>query len=269
MCGLSTQVFSQDSQNGVPGSLTRANDARGPRVVGMWRIPSTGWCFQLDWAKAAAVETKVIGLTWERAWPHAPRTQPNDGIEVLAWGGHLGLRPSRVFLWPNTWLDDRVMTGALRRHARLSGSSLSLLHGHWYAGNYHMPRVASRLGIPYVHTEHSSSVTLRNPGKTMSRVALQPRRTLFREASVVIAVSEYLRDCILTNIGDCTTVVVPNPIDTSLFHHVASPDLGGSQPVTIINVGRLLPVKRQDMLLRAFKLLPTEPRTKLDRKSVV
>jgi glycosyltransferase involved in cell wall biosynthesis len=231
--------------------------------IGMWPVPAEWWSFSLDWARAAAQFAHVVGFQRGSPGGAVDGVRVNSGIEVLSWDRRLTLRPSRPLRPVNTRLDVPPMIAVVRDHEQASEKRLDLLHSHWFAESRHIPHVARSLGIPFVHTEHSSVVTRQNPDQTMSRLAMRSKRLVFRKAAVVIAVSEYLGKAILDNIGECNIVVIPNPVDTSLFACREQCRPPGDK-VVVTHVAPLNRVKRQDMLLRAFeKLTKYEPDARL------
>lgn len=76
-------------------------------------------------------------------------------------------------------------------------------------------------------------------------------RTAFRRARIVLPVSRALERGILAAAPATRTAVVPNAVDTSLFHP------GAQQPGRIVSVGLFYEAKGHDLLLDAFREVTT------------
>src|SRR5262249_30745079 len=103
----------------------------------------------------------------------------------------------------------------------------------------------------YVVTEHSTRLSL-DPAdhKHPSPVGLDLARAAYAEASAVLPVSRYLRDSLDARGLPGRKVVVPNPLDTSVFY--ASPHRADDGTVRVVSVGRLAREKQPALLLDAF-----------------
>lgn len=141
---------------------------------------------------------------------------------------------------------------------------VDVIHTHFYPTARLLPAVSRRLRIPYVHTEHSSSLTTRpDPGKTRSRAGTRAAARSFAAASAVMAVSQYLRRCII-DLGLASDVaVLGNPVAVDLFR--PAPWVPPRQSVRLVTVGRLEADKRPEWLLQAFAhARARDPRLTLD-----
>lgn len=113
--------------------------------------------------------------------------------------------------------------------------------------------VSSKLAI-------REAVTLENV-RTRSR--LQAMRWMYPWADTIIAVSSAVADQLITRIGVNSTRVhcIPNPVDTSMLKLKAKsplnhPWLDDKRKRVVISVGRLVPQKGYEDLIRAFSHLP-------------
>lgn len=221
--------------------------------------------FAESWARAAACHAEVITVTAIRKRAGAPRDDAEMG-RVRA-GDYtvqcLRLRPKRLL----GWLINRVMARRLARcvhRIEQERGPVDLIHTHFYSSLGPMPALKRRTGIPYVVTEHSSRLTLKSAThKPLTRRGLRIARRGYREAARVIAVSNYLKNCI-TRLGlPARIVVIGNPVDVSLFRPAEGP--GGEGLIRIVSVGRLESDKDPLFLLEAFRIAwEGEPRLRLE-----
>jgi len=158
-------------------------------------------------------------------------------------------RPDRLFWRTNDWLQVHSL-GQLLHHARSSGFDPDVLHGHFAAASRSLAATGRKLGIPVVISEHSSALTGGNAAKPMTRVRFEATKRAYEAAQLVLPVSQFLADRI-RDAGFVTPLaVVPNPIDTKRFFPSETCD-----PNRIIVAGRLDPVKRLDLALRALAMV--------------
>jgi glycosyltransferase involved in cell wall biosynthesis len=192
--------------------------------------------FVRDQAQAIAAHNDVTVLVLEA-------TPPAGGgrTEVTVAHEH-GLRTVRVRAahgpLRKLWLS-LALARALRALPRPD-----LIHGHVFR----VGAVAAVLGrlmrVPVVVSEHHSLFSRR----LATRTDLLLAKVAFRGAHVVAPVSESLRQAIEAYGIDATFRVVPNPVDTEMFH--PGPAAGAREP-RILYVGRLAPVKAVPRLLEA------------------
>jgi glycosyltransferase involved in cell wall biosynthesis len=143
-------------------------------------------------------------------------------------------------------LRPRVLTSVIR------GIAPAVVHTH--SGVWYKASLAARsAGVPRViHTEHGRPVPDGFDDRLCDRLA--SNRT-----DVVVAVSDQLEEILVRSIRvpRRKVCVVPNGIDTSVYR--SRPDDGGLRRMlgigsaeVIGTIGRLEPVKRYDVMLRAF-----------------
>ena len=135
---------------------------------------------------------------------------------------------------------------------------IDLIHAHapLPAGHAAM-LLSSELGIPYVVSVHgldafSTQQVQGRPGKWCGRIA----RRVYERSKRVICISEAVREEVLEGMGNsCRTSVVYNGVDPEVFSPAEST---GSQALTILSVGNLIPIKGHDVLLRAMSSISPE-----------
>ncbi|MCF7808350.1 MAG: glycosyltransferase [Candidatus Marinimicrobia bacterium] len=126
-----------------------------------------------------------------------------------------------------------------------------LIHAHsaLYGGAL-ASRIKEKYKIPYVLTEHSSYISRRDINKWKLRWV----KSAFHDADLNLAVSEYMKHSILENYGPGHGQwrVVPNLVDERYFRQQL-PALE-QEPFIFLNIGNLIEVKAQDVLLKAFAI---------------
>jgi glycosyltransferase involved in cell wall biosynthesis len=149
--------------------------------------------------------------------------------------------------------------GALTAARRLSraGTPVDLLHAHVHR----MAWVAMQAGVvlrrPYLVSEHSSEWTRR----LMTAGRLRRAKISLRRASVVCPVNVRLQQAIESYGVRARFRVVPNTVDTDVFHPASVSPRDG--PTRLINVAHHVEVKALDMLLRAFAAVAGQPTLEL------
>lgn len=136
--------------------------------------------------------------------------------------------------------------------------NLSLIHGHFAPDAVLALSLANRLEIPLVATCHGSDVMvsdsyLLRSGRVTNWRYLASRSKLMREASLFVAVSDFLRDAMIQR-GYPSDKVVRHyvGVDTTRLtpRKDVIPEKGGAN--FILSVARHTEVKGLDVLLRAF-----------------
>lgn len=133
-----------------------------------------------------------------------------------------------------------------------------LVHAHFYAAAIpaSVPGHGGRL--PVVLTEHSSALR-----GTLSRREATKARFAYARASKVLPVSRQLGEALVARNLTKAYQVVPNTVDTSVFHPETSQNRSG--PLRLLHVGRLVRGKGLSHLLGALSLV----RGRLDWSLVV
>lgn len=188
------------------------------------------------------------GLLWRRLGQQmrsgASARWQEDGVDHLL---------TRRLTWsPRVPWDE--LSGAIdatRRNSMEASANLGgvdLIHAHVsYPAGYIASVVAKEMGIPYVLTEHMGPFPL--PGLLRQGRPISAVDTAILGAEATIAVGERLADEI-ASFGFARPLVVPNLVNESRFTLRTS--LSGRRPFRFLTVGRLVPAKGLDLLLRAL-----------------
>ena len=144
-----------------------------------------------------------------------------------------------------------------RRLAR-EGTPVDLIHAHVHGMALPAALVGSLLRRPFVVTEHSSEWSRR----TITPQALRRARIAFPRAALICPVNEQLRRAIESYGVRGRFRVVPNTVDTAIFH---PPAARGGPSGTLVNVALHVEVKALDVLLRALpRVVARRPDTRLE-----
>lgn len=218
-----------------------------------------------DWAVAASFSADVVGITRVRSIPTrgrriGPVMTLGDvaGFPVVFIKNPLRIRPKRLARRLNNRLEVSLMMRAVRLLEREFGS-IDILHSHFYAGSGAVPGLAKRMGVPFVHTEHSSRLVADPSFAISSRRAMQK---LFRQAASVMFVGDDQMEFVRALGIDGHFQVMPNPVDDRLFQVGVS---NYPKELRLITVGNLIPLKRQGLILEAVaEARKKDPRIRLD-----
>ncbi len=191
--------------------------------------------------QAAGVRNTVIGVQpfyRGRIRPN-PRVAPASWQRFFSFPGGAGLPSAGRFLYASLLTEVR----SLHRQ-----KPFDLVHAHAALPCGHAAALLSRkLGVPFVVTVHGLDVFFTNQvsgplGQWCKRVS----GWVYESAARTICISEKVRNRVLQGVS-ASTVVVYNGVDAKLF----SPP-GASVPNSILCVGNLIPIKGQELLLRAL-----------------
>ncbi len=197
------------------------------------------------WLKGSAIPER-----WRRA-ARIPEFESQDGLPV--WH-------PRYFNPPKIGMSfyDRWMAGGARSLIeRLRAEEpIDLIDAHYaYPDGAAAVRLGAALGIPVFITARGTDINL------FTRMPLiRPRiRRALNSAAGVIAVSHELRDRIVDlGIDEQRVAVISNGVDETIFYprDQARSRLGfGSDEKIVLAVAALVPLKRIDLLIRAFSLM--------------
>ncbi len=119
--------------------------------------------------------------------------------------------------------------------------------------------IAKRLGIPYIVSLRGSDVPFYNPRFKLLDTLLFQRmsRSIWKHSKATIANSQGLKDLALETAPDQDIGVIYNGVDVDEFAHLTH-DYDLTTPLRILGVGRLIPRKGFDLLLKAIHNLPVE-----------
>ena len=197
--------------------------------------------FVREQARAVAARHDVAVLFLE---PHGPvgdgRVEVTNEVEeglltVRVRAAHGPLR--------KLWLVLALLAGL--RRLRSTGFRAGLVHAHVFRVGAVAVALARIAGLPVVVSEHNSLFLRR----VATRVELLLARAAFTGADLVAPVSESLRQGIEAYGIRARFRVVPNPVDTQMFHPGERHD-GSSR--RLLFVGRLVPVKGFPRLVEAL-----------------
>ena len=197
--------------------------------------------FVREQARAVAARHEVAVLFLE---PHGPvgdgRVEVTNEVEaglltVRVRAAHGPLR--------KLWLVLALLAGL--RRLRSTGFRADLVHAHVFRVGAVAVALARIAGLPVVVSEHNSLFLRR----VATRVELLLARAAFTGADLVAPVSESLRQGIEAYGIRARFRVVPNPVDTQMFHPGERHD-GSSR--RLLFVGRLVPVKGFPRLVEAL-----------------
>lgn len=226
--------------------------------------------FGTDWTRAARTVADVVTLAPVRRsrWPTVDGTSflscdPSTGVDYEV--RELRARPDRLF----RPLVDRVMLRRLLASVaaiEADHGPLDVAHSHFYPNARALPAVRRLVGLPYVHTEHSTRLTgaSPHPRKRLTPAAARAAAAVFSDASHVVMVSEYLRSRLVDQGFPGSFEVIGNPFDVDLFHP-AEQRRSDDGAVRAVSVGRLENDKGLDVVLHAFAIaLGGDPRLRLE-----
>ncbi|MGH2933070.1 MAG: glycosyltransferase [Gaiellaceae bacterium] len=199
--------------------------------------PATG-VFVLEHARAASLHADVAVLHLDRRHDTRGISVHREPIaELPTWRARYAYRPTAVSI------AAHVAAGiAGYRAVHRAGFDPDLVHAHFFLSA--LP--AALLPRPMVETEHWTAFLPEDPMTLGAPLELAARVVLGR-ARTVMPVSESLAVAMRAAGIRAPFRVVPNAVDTSLFH--PGPGGGGKRLVT---VGLLHRQKGIDILLRAF-----------------
>ena len=228
-------------------------------------FPPYGGEFCMEQAKALASlghEVTILahvqlGVTvYPRGWLQAktkPRHLKEDGVSIV--NTEMRGLPRCPKINMRRWI-----AGVMRLFAAYiaEGGMPDVIHAHCckWAG-YAACLLHREYGIPYVVTEHlPASLLAEELGEPRRGIwQVEPLREAYREAAMVIPVSEELVDDLAPYFGkDYRWTAISNIVDTGFFHFQPRPSLRGRR-FRFCCVANYVPRKGYDVLFQAFKRL--------------
>jgi glycosyltransferase involved in cell wall biosynthesis len=159
----------------------------------------------------------------------------------------------RISSWLQLWAAWRAF-----RRLRSLGFEPDVVHAHVYTASSMGVFLGRRFGVPVVVAEHSTAF----PRRTIPAGALKRARTAFAAADRVMPVSASLQEAIEACGIQAKFEIVPNAVDTSLFHPAEAgrktrPARQEVRPRRLIFAGNLEPTEHKGFptLIDALKLL--------------
>lgn len=131
-----------------------------------------------------------------------------------------------------------------------------IFHAHTYHGGYVAALLSKKYNIPYIITEHTSSLLEMEIQGWKRSILTQ----CFNNASEVIAVSSGLKNTLI-NYTKNNIKVIPNLIDTELFSLKKEPK--DSSKIEFVAVGDLIPRKGFHFLIEGMAHVKPEIKTKI------
>ena len=123
-----------------------------------------------------------------------------------------------------------------------------IIHAHFFEYAYYIVSAFQKNGIPIIVTEHSSLVNVQKMDDKMKKKA----RIAYENAHKVIAVSGALANRIEQHFG-IKCCIVPNVVDVDIFNYKKREIK--SEKFIFITVANLIPIKRIDILIKAYAKL--------------
>ena len=147
------------------------------------------------------------------------------------------------------WSGDFLAATLIRQLHRLHAQQpFDLIHAHAALPCGHAAAMLSKkLRVPFVVSVHGLDAYFeRQGGFFWGKWCRRKSTSVYRAARAVICVSEKVRQQLAQSVG-VNRVVIHNGVDVNYF----SPG-SESSPLTVLSVGNLIPVKKHELLLRAF-----------------
>ena len=206
-----------------------------------------------SWARAAETQCEVIRIRFRaRAsggpWLARSEQDPREySIRLPRRAGPYRLI-GRLSDLPLAMRFARALHQIEQDHGRVDA-----VHAHFYSNARWLPEFQRFLRRPYIVTEHSSGWGGENPDNQLTDRGVKIARRTYRYAALVIPVSDNLRRLMVDRGVTANMLVIPNPVDTELFHAPEVPP--NNAPPRLIAVSRLARVKNYPVLFEAVRKL--------------
>ncbi|MCB9321693.1 MAG: glycosyltransferase [Lewinellaceae bacterium] len=125
---------------------------------------------------------------------------------------------------------------------------VDVIHAHCLWGGFVAQRIASRIKVPVVYTEHHSGI-LEHP---LSQTELSTYQKIIHHSTEITAVSSTLAKVLQPFTPNKPVRIIPNFVDENLFTIQKTPKRNGFH---FICIGDLIPIKQIDRLIRAFDII--------------
>ncbi len=154
--------------------------------------------------------------------------------------------PPKV-LW-TIWIWKRKYLQLFQEYSAKFGTP-DVIHAHGYVAGMAARYLSQHTSIPYVITEHNTTI----PAQSVAWYHASELRRSYRDASALVAVSEYLKRAMQGWAGNKEISVIYNPIDFRRFQ--IDPTRSPHQTKQLIAIGSLEPRKNYHVLLEAMAIL--------------
>ena len=125
---------------------------------------------------------------------------------------------------------------------------VDVIHAHCLWGGFVAQRIASRIKVPVVYTEHHSGI-LEHP---LSQTELSTYQKIIHHSTEITAVSSTLAKVLQPFTPNKPVRIIPNFVDENLFTIQKTPKRNGFH---FICIGDLIPIKQIDRLICAFDII--------------
>lgn len=219
---------------------------------------STNGIFEFDQARAlkeAGCDVVFLALdlrSVRRTRPWGFRSFQKDGVPVRVFNFPLGNIPKQLFYPMGQWAFTRLFHRTVREFG-----TPDVLHAHFTDYGYLACATARKEKIPLVLTEHSSLINQSVLPKNIEKAA----KVAFSQADCLIAVSPALARHMEEHSGRHIEWI-PDMVDTELFAYsdrherqralLQETELDEDGSFSFLSCGNLRPIKRMDVLIKAF-----------------
>ena len=206
-----------------------------------------------SWARAAETQCDVIRIRFvarSAGGPWLTRTKSDPPEYAIRLPRRAG--PYRVVGRLSDAPLARRFARAIRQIEEEHGR-VDVIHAHFYSNARWLPDFQRLVRRPYVVTEHSTGWSGENPDNQITARGFKVALRAYRHAACVIPVSEDLRSTLVSRGVTGRLVVIPNPVDTELFHPTDAPS--GNHPPRVVSVSRLAQAKGYPVLVEAVRHL--------------
>jgi glycosyltransferase involved in cell wall biosynthesis len=222
-------------------------------LTSSYPVPEHPWLgiFVREHARAVAPHAKVAVALLDRSDDtRTVRVEDADG-EFMTVRARYPRRPSFLSYVSNIWAAVLAY-----RRLRRRGFEPDVIHAHFFLAGVPAVVLGRLFRKPVVVTEQWS-VFLPDDPVTLSPAMQRAARFAYERAAVVMPVSTALRDGIRAIGAEANFRIVPNVVDTGVFHpNGTKPARSG--PTRLIGVGSLYDAKGWEHLLDALALVDRE-----------
>lgn len=203
--------------------------------------------YQVQNLKKAHIEVAVIFadlsiLNWRTPFSFTNKVNQTIETGVPTFRKTGFFPPKKTTSLMRTWA--RQHESLYEAYKQLHGAP-DLIHAHVFQGAFAANHLSKKYQIPYIITEHSSSILNKKQTKWKGKLM----NDVYDSAEVVIAVGSALKNTLEQHYTKNKVVVIPNSVNTQLFTPGA---VNKKRPFTLISVGSLIPAKGFDLLIKAF-----------------